>query len=273
MPLLNNMLYNLNCALFGSVSGTSASSPVVAGMVSLVNAERRAAGNSTLGWLNPVLYSLYPAFVNDITSGDNKCLSAGHSCCDQGFYATVGWDPASGLGSIDFDKFRKTLTGSKAATPVETSPTASVQDQTWLLSEGYARSGCSSAEKVVAQTGFPVGRCLVSYASDNDTQPVSSLRYTCDTELGKKEETTDSTVFSHPCILHTLLSLLTTGFAATWHFSDLRCTLANFTHYEQQQLGCSDLTAGNIVGSVNTLCVAASGTNLPLPTGKHIVER
>ena len=101
-----------------TVSGTSASSPVVAGMVSLVNSFRRAAGNSTLGFLNPVLYSLYPAFVNDITSGDNRCMSAGASCCQQGFYATAGWDPASGLGSIDFDKFLKTMMNIPSAAAV-----------------------------------------------------------------------------------------------------------------------------------------------------------
>lgn len=164
-----------------TVSGTSASSPVVAGMVSLVNSFRRAAGNSTMGFLNPVLYSLYPTFVNDITSGDNRCMSAGASCCQQGFYATAGWDPASGLGSIDFDKFLDTVNTFRAATP-PTEPAIIVEDRAWLLSQGYARGGCPSGEKVVAQTGYPAGQCLLLY--DEDSRPVSSLRYTCDTELG-----------------------------------------------------------------------------------------
>ena len=87
------------------VSGTSASSPVMAGMVALVNSARVEQGNSTLGWLNPLLYSEYASFVNDITKGDNKCLAAGYGCCSQGFYAAEGWDPATGLGSIDFYEF------------------------------------------------------------------------------------------------------------------------------------------------------------------------
>merc|ERR1712187_487653 len=36
--------------------GTSASAPTFAGMISLVNAVRRAAGASTVGFLNPAIY-------------------------------------------------------------------------------------------------------------------------------------------------------------------------------------------------------------------------
>lgn len=81
-------------------------------MVTLVNAARRAQGSSTLGWLNPALYVLYPAFTNDITSGDNRCLAGGimgPRCCKEGFYAAPGWDPVTGLGTIDFERFKDTL--------------------------------------------------------------------------------------------------------------------------------------------------------------------
>lgn len=83
--------------------GTSASSPVFAGMVSLVNAARQAAGKSPLGWLNPALYAFSSKFIHDITSGHNKCNSATSGspvCCSQGFYAATGWDPVTGLGSV-----------------------------------------------------------------------------------------------------------------------------------------------------------------------------
>ncbi len=95
----------------------------MAGMVSLVNSARRERGKSTLGWLNPALYALYPAFVHDITHGENRCLAAGAPCCEQGFVAAQGWDPVTGLGSIDFEKFKQTMmdigeepTDEKAAT-------------------------------------------------------------------------------------------------------------------------------------------------------------
>jgi tripeptidyl-peptidase-1 len=88
------------------LSGTSASAPVAAGLVSLVNSQRLAAGKSSLGFLNQAIYQNGDIF-NDITSGENNCC-AGDSdqvCCDEGFYATTSWDPLTGFGSIDFQKF------------------------------------------------------------------------------------------------------------------------------------------------------------------------
>ena len=41
-----------------SVGGTSASSPTFAAIVALLNDERIAAGKPTLGFLNPLLYSI-----------------------------------------------------------------------------------------------------------------------------------------------------------------------------------------------------------------------
>ena len=55
------------------VDGTSASAPVMAAFVSLVNAQRKSKGMSTMGYINPFLYKYYANFTNDITSGDNKC--------------------------------------------------------------------------------------------------------------------------------------------------------------------------------------------------------
>ena len=78
-------------------------------MISLVNSARRAAGKPSLGFLNPALYALHSTFVNDITEGENHCLAAGAQCCAEGFYAATGWDPVTGLGSIDFAKFLKAM--------------------------------------------------------------------------------------------------------------------------------------------------------------------
>lgn len=86
------------------VSGTSASSPVIAGMVSLVNAARIKAGKSALGFLNPSIYAYGTTFVNDITSGENNCCASA-VCCTEGFYAAKGWDPLTGFGSVNYAKF------------------------------------------------------------------------------------------------------------------------------------------------------------------------
>ena len=53
-----------------AVSGTSASSPVFASVIALLNDRLLAAGKPTLGFLNPFLYSSKgQAALNDITTG------------------------------------------------------------------------------------------------------------------------------------------------------------------------------------------------------------
>jgi hypothetical protein len=89
---------------FYTVSGTSASAPVVAGMISLVNAARVSRGQSTFGFINPWLYANAGAVVNDISSGNNFC-TASTTCCAQGYRASSGWDPVTGLGVINFQSF------------------------------------------------------------------------------------------------------------------------------------------------------------------------
>jgi tripeptidyl-peptidase-1 len=91
-------------------SGTSASAPVMAAMVTLWNDIRLAYGLPPLGFLNPFLYGIYeqhPEAFNDIVTGDNAC-GAGHgldevNCCDYSFAAKPGWDATTGLGSPNFD--------------------------------------------------------------------------------------------------------------------------------------------------------------------------
>jgi len=87
--------------------GTSASTPVFAGIISLINDVRMNAGLPPLGFLNPRLYQIaakYPgqAFY-DITEGNSK------TACTEGFPATPGWDPVTGLGSPVFPGLLKYL--------------------------------------------------------------------------------------------------------------------------------------------------------------------
>jgi tripeptidyl-peptidase-1 len=59
----------------GFVGGTSASAPIFASIIALINEQRIAAGKSTLGFLNPTLYKNPDAF-NDVrrfcTSYDSR---------------------------------------------------------------------------------------------------------------------------------------------------------------------------------------------------------
>ena len=78
----------------GGASGTSASCPAFAGVLSLLNSARLAKGQSTLGWANPLLYHAQgKGGFQDVVEGNNK-----HGKC-VGFNATAGWDPMTGLGT------------------------------------------------------------------------------------------------------------------------------------------------------------------------------
>lgn len=79
------------------VGGTSASAPVLAGMIGLINDHLLNKGLSPLGFLNPFLYQNEDAFL-DVTKGDNT-----------GFAAVKGYDPASGLGTFSPTTFEKLL--------------------------------------------------------------------------------------------------------------------------------------------------------------------
>nr|ABB73029.1 family S53 protease [Phanerodontia chrysosporium] len=80
---------------FGTVDGTSCSSPVFASAIALINDALVAQGKSPLGFLNPFLYA-NPGAFNDITSGSNP------GCNTNGFKAAKGWDPVTGLGTPNF---------------------------------------------------------------------------------------------------------------------------------------------------------------------------
>jgi tripeptidyl-peptidase I len=90
----------------GVISGTSASTPLTSGIISLVNDALLASGKRPLGFLNPWLYSVGYKGLNDITIG------SAHGCGYDGFPAVKGWDPVTGLGTPDFPKLVK-LAGGK----------------------------------------------------------------------------------------------------------------------------------------------------------------
>ncbi|KDQ11416.1 hypothetical protein BOTBODRAFT_35307 [Botryobasidium botryosum FD-172 SS1] len=94
---------------FGMVAGTSASAPVVASILTLINDARLAAGQPTIGFINPFIYA-HPEMFNDITSGGNQ------GCGTPGFTAVPGWDPVTGLGTPNFPKMLDKFMGGKDVT-------------------------------------------------------------------------------------------------------------------------------------------------------------
>lgn len=87
-------------------SGTSASAPIFASVIALLNDARIAANKSRLGFLNPLLYQHLgptPGTFNDITTGSNS------GCGTDGFKAVKGWDAVSGFGSPNFTALHDAL--------------------------------------------------------------------------------------------------------------------------------------------------------------------
>ncbi|KAH9037066.1 subtilisin-like protein [Lactarius pseudohatsudake] len=83
--------------------GTSGATPVVAGIISLLNDWLISTGRYPLGFVNPWLYGRGRAALNDITEGSNP------GCGMDGFSAIVGWDPVTGLGTPNFRRMMEQL--------------------------------------------------------------------------------------------------------------------------------------------------------------------
>uniref|UniRef100_A0A8D0UDW9 Tripeptidyl peptidase 1 n=1 Tax=Sus scrofa TaxID=9823 RepID=A0A8D0UDW9_PIG len=90
------------------VSGTSASTPVFGGFLSLINEHRILRGHPPLGFLNPRLYKQHGAGLFDVTHGCHEsCLN--EEVEGQGFCSGPGWDPVTGWGTPNFPALLKTL--------------------------------------------------------------------------------------------------------------------------------------------------------------------
>lgn len=84
------------------IDGTSCSSPLMAGLIAVINKHQLSKNKSIVGYFNPLLYHIFENCdncFNDITSGNNWCTE--QMCCNSqyGYRATVGYDPVSGMGT------------------------------------------------------------------------------------------------------------------------------------------------------------------------------
>lgn len=100
-PDVSAMSLNLPTVIHGSAwptMGTSCSSPIFGATLALLNDFLLSQGKSSMGFINPWLYTNYAKlgpnnFLNDVVAGNNP------GCGTDGFQATTGWDPVTGLGT------------------------------------------------------------------------------------------------------------------------------------------------------------------------------
>jgi subtilase family serine protease len=132
------------------VGGTSASTPVFAGMVTLLNQYLAGPSSPGLGNINPTLYALANPKSNNlfhqVTTGDNdvycqggtpstqplalRCPGASGTTGVLGYSASnadakTGYNLVTGLGSVDLNSLAIAWGGSRAASTVSISPSAS----------------------------------------------------------------------------------------------------------------------------------------------------
>ena len=96
----------------GSTGGTSCAAPLWAGFMALVNQQAASLGNSSVGFINPAVFAIshtanYANCFHDTTTGDNSWSSSGGK-----FFAVVGYDLATGLGTPNGVALINALAGS-----------------------------------------------------------------------------------------------------------------------------------------------------------------
>lgn len=88
------------------IGGTSAATPFTAATIGLLAANERLKGRPSFGHIQAALYHLAstkPSTFYDVQTGNNDVF--GRGCCS----AEGGYDKASGLGAIRFDKLAKRM--------------------------------------------------------------------------------------------------------------------------------------------------------------------
>jgi len=155
----------------GIVGGTSASTPVFAGIVTLLNQSLGNTGaGKGLGNINPTLYQLFQSaqsVFHDVTTGSNivPCQPGSTGCpktapFQYGYSAAVGYDQVTGLGSVDANLLVTQLSKAATTTTLGISPASPVNFGTsvTLTATVQASSGTSTPTGTVTFNDAVLGK-------------------------------------------------------------------------------------------------------------------
>lgn len=154
--------------------GTSAATPVFAGMLAMLNRyliSRGQLAQPGLGNVNPAIYRMWqvtPAAIHDVTSGDNKvpCIAGTAGCVGGllGYNAGAGYDLATGLGSLDGNVFITQWDGSQT---VASATTLTVSNLTPTFNDNI------TLDVLVRSTGAYTPTGPISFFLASTTEPTS----------------------------------------------------------------------------------------------------
>ena len=167
-----------------SVGGTSASAPSFAGLVALVDQKT----NARQGLVNTILYPLAvkqaaggAAVFHDITTGSNTVPGV------KGFSATVGYDPASGLGSVDANQLVNNWSASSTSATITLTSSANSLNvpmgQSGQVTITSAASATLKSAVALTVTGLPTG-VTAAFSPTSIASPgsgTSTLKFTAAT--------------------------------------------------------------------------------------------
>jgi Pro-kumamolisin, activation domain len=150
-----------NGASIGAVGGTSATAPLYAGLVALLNADF----GEPVGYLNPNLYAMPYSYVyRDINDNISNARDGA-----PGYKSVAGWDACTGLGSVNGTALGNALRG--VGLPVALAPLGANLVMTWKGIERDDRVFFSTfngntwtAQQQVPGIGSSAGPALTPYA-------------------------------------------------------------------------------------------------------------
>jgi uncharacterized protein (TIGR03437 family) len=172
-----------NYYIFG---GTSASSPLFAGILALLNqaqAQAHPGAQAGLGNINPALYRMAQATTDvfhDITVGDNiePCAQGSPDCVNGtlGYAAATGYDQATGLGSVDAARFiAEWNAGTTSTTTLSASPAAISTTDTVMLTATVTGAGAIPSGTVTFVAGdVTLGAASLTPAGNTATASLSA---------------------------------------------------------------------------------------------------
>ncbi|HTA26075.1 MAG TPA: protease pro-enzyme activation domain-containing protein [Terriglobales bacterium] len=248
-----------SCA--GDWGGTSFAAPRWAGFLALTNQQVVANGNSTLGFLNPIIYPIaegsnYTSDFHDITSGNNN-NGKGKS-----YNAVTGYDLVTGWGSPNGQNLINALAGSE-------SPSFTLSDSPSSLTITQGGAGGTSTITVndlggftgsvtLTASGLPSG--VTAVFNPNPTSTTSILTLTASGSATTGTFTVTITGTSGSLMATTTLSL-TVNPAGTPNFT-ISASPSSLT-IKQGSNGTSTIT----ITSQNGFNSATSLTATGLPSG------